>query len=50
MTGLMDHISPCSSFFINEMSSLINHFRFGTVIAYICGKVSENVLHFGQNR
>ena len=41
--GLMDHIlpiSPCPTvFFINEMSSLINHVRFGTVKAYICGNV-----------
>ena len=51
--GLMDHvlpISPCPSvFFINEMSSLINHVRIGTVIANICGNVYENWLHFGQN-
>ena len=35
--GLMDHISPSSPgsrFFMNEMSSLINRLRFGTVVAY----------------
>ena len=42
--GLMDHIlpiSPCPNFFINEMSCLITHVRFGTVIAYICGKYKK---------
>ena len=41
----MDHISPISPcpsgvfLLMNEMSSLINHVRFGTVIAYLCGNV-----------
>ena len=50
--GLMDHILPmlpCSSFFINEMSSLMSRVRSSTVMPYICGNVYENVLHFGQN-
>ena len=29
---------------------MVNHVRFGTVIAYICGNVIENLLHYGQNR
>ena len=29
---------------------MMNHVRFGTVIAYMCGNVYENLLHFGQNR
>ena len=35
--------------FINEISSLVIHVRFGAVIPYICGKVYETLLHFGQN-
>ena len=30
---------PAQVFFIKEMTSLMNHVRFGTVIAYICGNV-----------
>ena len=30
---------PAQVFFIKEMTSLMNHLRFGTVIAYICGNV-----------
>ena len=41
--GLMDHIYPFYLAYVflcmNEMSSLINHVRLGTVIAYICGNV-----------
>ena len=30
---------PAQVFFIKEMTSLMNHVRFGIVIAYICGNV-----------
>ena len=30
---------PAQVFFIKEMTSLMTHVRFGTVIAYICGNV-----------
>ena len=30
---------PAQVFSIKEMTSLMNHVRFGTVIAYICGNV-----------
>ena len=30
---------PAQVFVIKEMTSLMNHVRFGTVIAYICGNV-----------
>ena len=43
------HVTLLKFLFINEMPSVMNHVRFGTVILYICGNVSENVLHFGQN-
>ena len=39
----MDHFHPFHLaqvvFLMNEMSSLINHVRCGTVIAYLCGNV-----------
>ena len=48
--GLMDHIYPFyfAHVFLcmNEMSSLINHVRLGTVIAYMCGNVLRKLASF----
>ena len=32
--------------FINEMFALINHVRFGTVLAYMCGNVLRKCVSF----
>ena len=41
------HVTLLKFLFINEMPSVMNRVRFGSVI--LGGNVSENVLHFGQN-